>query len=457
MDSGQLFDAVIVGGGLAGTTVAAELALTAPPDFRLLLIDAGGEPGPGTAYAAPSNRLFMNGTARAMSAVPGDKHHLVRWLQTEPETALISRRAFGRYLSERFREALKMRPAFESAHAEVVDVAPGDGAFTIVDAHGGERLARHVVLALGNFEPDYGFLPPALSRHSGFVADPWRFAASRLPRHGDALVVGSGLTALDAIALLDEMGFDGRIHIVSRRGLVPCVDNPFAHALDPGALDLDTSTPHRLLQTLRAAARRHVAAGGDWRDVVEAIRTISPRIWTGWSERDRKRFLRHLQAYWSIHRYRVPPKTAAVYDRLRREGRLIRHRGQITDAAELANGRVRVEVTGPMGKDTLVVSATINCTGPNGNYERVRHPLVAALLRRGVMRPDSLRLGIDATPELRVRDARGNAHERLYALGPPLRGIFYETTAVPETREQAAHIARLIAGERTRLRLETAS
>ncbi len=40
MDSGQLFDAVIVGGGLAGTTVAAELALLAPPGFRALLIDA---------------------------------------------------------------------------------------------------------------------------------------------------------------------------------------------------------------------------------------------------------------------------------------------------------------------------------------------------------------------------------------------------------------------------------
>lgn len=456
MDSGQFFDAVIVGGGLAGTTVAAELARLAPADFRLLLIDAG-EPGPGSAYAPASDQLFMNGTARAMSAVPGDKHHLVRWLQTESETAFISRRLFGRYLSDRFREVIAQRPAFEATRAEVVDVVPGESFFTVVDAHGGERRARQVVLALGNFPPDYGFLPPVLSRHSGFVADPWRFMPSRLHLDGDVLVVGSGLTALDAVALLDERGFRGTIHLVSRHGLLPCVDNPFASALDNDGLDLDSSTPYRLLRTLRAAARRHAAQGGDWRDVVESIRSASPRIWCDWDERERKRFLRHLQAFWSIHRYRVPPKTAAVCGRLRREHRLVRHRGRVVAATDLADGRVRVELAGPSGISTLVISISMNCTGPNGDYERVRHPLVAALLRRGTIRADALHLGIDATLEFRVRDAGGNPQEHVYAIGPPLRGLLYETTAVPETREQATHVARSIVAAHVANRLEAAS
>ena len=69
MDSASRYDVVVVGGGLAGTTVTAELARIAPPAFRLLLIDAG-DPGPGTAYAPRSNRLYMNGSASSMSAVP---------------------------------------------------------------------------------------------------------------------------------------------------------------------------------------------------------------------------------------------------------------------------------------------------------------------------------------------------------------------------------------------------
>lgn len=456
MDSGQLFDAVIVGGGLAGTTVAAELALLAPPGFRTLLIDAG-EPGPGSAYAPASERLYMNGTARAMSAVSGDKLHLVNWLRTEPESALIPRRLFGRYLRERLRDALDRRPEFETLRAEVVDVVAGDGEFTVVDAQGAERIARHVVLALGNFPPDYAFLPQALHRHAGFVADPWRFDPAPAQLRGDALVVGSGLTAMDTIALLDERGFDGCVHVVSRRGLTPCVENPFARALDPQQLALEMQTPYALLRSLRAAARKHAAAGGDWRGVVEAIRTITPAIWTSWSVRERKRFLRHLEVFWAVHRYRVPPKTAAVCERLRREGRLVRHRGRISEAAETPDRRIRVGVDGPAGKSSFVVSCAVNCTGPNGNYERVRHPLVQNLMRRGTIRPDRLHLGLDATADLLVVDASGAKVERLFTLGPPLRGTFYETTAVPETREQAAAIARSVVVETSGETLEAAS
>lgn len=456
MDSGQLFDAVIVGGGLAGTTVAAELALLAPAGFRALLIDAG-EPGPGSAYAPASERMYMNGTARAMSAVSGDKHHLVNWLRTEPESAMISRRLFGRYLRERLREALDRRPEFETLRAEVVDVVAGDGEFTVVDAQGGERIARHVVLALGNFPPSYAFLPQALHRHPGFVADPWHFDPVPPQLRGDVLVVGSGLTAMDTIALLEERGFAGTVHVVSRRGLTPCVENPFARALDTQQLALQTQTPYALLRSLRSAARAHGAAGGDWRDVVEAIRPLTPGIWTSWSDRERKRFLRHLEVYWAVHRYRVPPTTAAACERLRREGRLVRHRGRISEAGEVPDRRIRVGVEGPTGKISFVVSCAVNCTGPNGDYERVRHPLVQTLIRRGTIRADSLHLGLDATADLNVVDAEGSRVERLFTLGPPLRGTFYETTAVPETREQAAAIARAVVADASGVTLEAAS
>ncbi|HVA33308.1 MAG TPA: hypothetical protein VNG31_04110, partial [Candidatus Baltobacteraceae bacterium] len=275
--------------------------------------------------------------------------------------------------------------------------------------------------------------------------------------HGEIAIVGSGLTALDAVALLDEQGFSGRLHLVSRHGLLPCIENPFAHALDLDALALDTQTPYALLRSLRAAARRHCEAGGDWRDVVESIRSISPDVWSAWSLRERRRFLRHVQPFWAIHRYRVPPQTAAVCSRLRREGRLVRHRGRIDEASETADGRLRVRIVHATGITSLVVSGAINCTGPNGDYTRVRHPLVQNLLRRGIIRPDVLSLGMDATTDLRVIDREGRRNERLFTLGPPLRGLRYETTAVPETREQAALVARWIVEALPEQRLEAAS
>lgn len=443
MDSASSYDTVIVGGGLAGTTVAAELALVAPSGFHALLIDAGS-PGPGSAYAPQSERLYMNGPAVAMSAVPGDKRHLVRWLRSHGEYALIPRSLFGRYLADRFHRAVARRPEFAIARAEVVDVVPQDAGFIVIDADGLERVARNVVLALGNFPPDDSFLPAAMRTYCGFVADPWRGSGSSFgSARGDTLVIGSGLTAMDAIALLEERGFEGRVHIVSRHGLLPSVENPLAGALDPKTLTLHTESPYALLRSLRAAARLHMHGGGDWRDVAESIRAHSPAIWMSWSLRDRKRFLRHLQAFWAVHRYRVPPVTAQAYARLERENRIVRHRGAVATAAVTTDGRLAVTIDGA-NATTVTVSSAINCTGPMGDYERLRHPLVRNLLRRGVLRPDPLRLGLDATPDLRVIDRCGYPNPHLFALGPPLRGILYETTAVPETREQAAQIARAL-------------
>jgi uncharacterized NAD(P)/FAD-binding protein YdhS len=456
MDSGQFYDAAIVGGGLAGTTVAAELALLAPANFRLLLI-AANEPGPGRAYSAPSERLYMNGTALAMSAVSGDKRHLVRWLRTQPEQALIPRAQFGRYLAERFREALARRPDFEVVRGGAVDLlAEGEG-FAITDASGNRYRARNVVLALGNFPPDDSFLPQTLREYRGFVSDPWRFDPPEA-LEGDVLVIGSGLTAMDAVALLEERRLRGSVHLVSRHALLPLVENPLARELDLKTLGLRTDSPGALLRSLRSAAREHVARGGDWRDVVESMRATTPSIWRQWTQRDRQRFLRHLQTYWAIHRYRVPPETAAAFARLDAAGRIHRHRGSIAGARAATGGSLDVAIAQSGKRLDVGISWALNCTGPNGDYRRVGDPLVRNLLRRGIVRCDPLHLGLEATPQLRLIGSNGRAHEALFALGPPVRGLWYETTAVPETREQAAYIAREIgvdlAGAQT---LETAS
>src|SRR5579862_9439100 len=212
MELGISYDTVVIGGGLAGTTVASELARLAPAGLRMLLVERA-EPGPGSAYAPLSERVFMNGSADAMSAAPDDKHDLVRWLRTLPGEALIPRRLFGRYLAERFRASIAGRPGFDVARTQAVDVMPVPNGFVVVGEDGVQRRTRTVVLALGNFPPDDSFLPEALREHPNFVADPWRCEPSRAP--GDALVIGSGLTAMDAIALLEERGFAARVHVVS--------------------------------------------------------------------------------------------------------------------------------------------------------------------------------------------------------------------------------------------------
>jgi uncharacterized NAD(P)/FAD-binding protein YdhS len=40
-----------------------------------------------------------------------------------------------------------------------------------------------------------------------------------------------------------------------------------------------------------------------------------------------------------------------------------------------------------------------------------------------------------------VSDASGRPSSTIFTLGPPLRGLWYETTAIPEIRDQAAALA----------------
>ena len=50
-------------------------------------------------------------------------------------------------------------------------------------------------------------------------------------------------------------------------------------------------------------------------------------------------------------------------------------------------------------------------------------------------------MGVRVDPDHTVVTAEGVRSEHLLALGPPLRGTFWETVAVPELRAQARRVA----------------
>jgi len=150
--------------------------------------------------------------------------------------------------------------------------------------------------------------------------------------------------------------------------------------------------------------------------------------------------LRHLEPYWSIHRYRVPPPTAEAFDRMAAAGRVVRHRGSVRDV-RIAAGRFLVRFERAGATTRVAVDRIVNCTGPESDYRRNDRPLVRNLLRRGLIRADPLGLGIDATATLRVIGAHGAPWPSLFTLGPPLRGLWYETTGIPEIRHHVATLA----------------
>jgi uncharacterized NAD(P)/FAD-binding protein YdhS len=122
-------------------------------------------------------------------------------------------------------------------------------------------------------------------------------------------------------------------------------------------------------------------------------------------------------------------------------------RGEVTGVSGTPGPeRLRIRVNRDGSVTDLPAGWLINATGPGTDLTRTADPLLADLLTRGLARPDPLRLGLDATPDGAVLDAAGTPSPTVFTLGPTLRGIRYESTAIPEIRDQAAALAsRLIA------------
>jgi uncharacterized NAD(P)/FAD-binding protein YdhS len=89
----------------------------------------------------------------------------------------------------------------------------------------------------------------------------------------------------------------------------------------------------------------------------------------------------------------------------------------------------------------LRVTLVINCTNSVGDYQKLNNPLLGNLFKSGLIRSDSLNLGLDVTKTGALIDQKGEISQQLYTLGTACKGSRWETTAVREIREQAENLA----------------
>ena len=87
------------------------------------------------------------------------------------------------------------------------------------------------------------------------------------------------------------------------------------------------------------------------------------------------------------------------------------------------------------------------CIGSESKFDQLDSALVKNLIAAGRIRCDDLRFGLDATPDGQLRDADGKPSELLYTLGTALKGILWESTAIPEIRVQARDLAQKLVNE----------
>lgn len=451
-----------MGGGFSGTALAANL-LRQPPAgaTRIVLIERTPVVGRGVAYAERSFPYLLNvpaGRMSASSARPLEFFEFVRRrLPNVTAEDFLPRALYGEYLQEVLLSAKLLGPRnvqLDIWHGNVCNVRRVQRHLALqVELEDGRRLAADdVVLAAGNPAPAQFPAASAVRDHPAYIADAW---AQELDFHGvrTALTIGTGLTMADVFNIAGSApGPVPTLHALSRHGLLAPQQTAFrpdAFVGDGNAFVLAWANSLRgLTRSVRALAEEAEGSGGDWREAVTFVRNMTPTVWQRLPEHNRRRFLRHLRAYWDIHRHRLPPEIVRRMDTARSIGKLHIHAGRIVSMTP-RNAQIDVQWR-PRGESevrSLVVDRVVNCTGPDYAIARSKEPLWRNLVQSGLCVPDSLGLGIRTGPQGAVIDSEGWPGPHLFCVGPMLRADHWEATAVGELRGHAERLAARLASQ----------
>ncbi|WP_210558737.1 MULTISPECIES: FAD/NAD(P)-binding protein [unclassified Pseudomonas] len=457
----QNADILIIGGGLSGTMLAVQL-LRLPGQRRILIIEPRAELGRGEAYSAVELGHTLNGNAARMSVDPDNPDDLTQWLTAHiaaggwPESAeqnvpiselFPPRGLFGVYVQQRLAEArvvgAQHGSTVEHVRAEVVDLQTDADSVQMSLSNGQTLRGAYAVLATGMF-PAARTPQKESSGLNAAALDPWDVAAMRqLDPQSTVLIIGSGLTMVDAVVSLEQAGHRGPIEVFSRHGLLPHVRRQPPAWVDFLAEDQSIRTPRQLLRELRRHCREAIAQGIDWQAPLDTVRAHIGRLWSQATDVQRRQFVRHVRPWWESHHHRSPPLSAALVERLHNEGRLRIQAASFKGLEPMTGEGVSIRIRRRGEAQTCVVqgAALINSSGIEYDWRRVARPLPQQLLAHGLVRPGPLALGIAAAVDGAVLDAEGQAGGRLFAMGPPLRGMWWESTAVTDVALQAKALA----------------
>ena len=441
----------VVGGGAAGTLVAVHLLRAGAP-VDVTMVERTDRVARGVAYSTTFPDHLLNVVAANMGGPADDPGHFRSWLaeyrQPVRATSFMPRGAYGDYLEHLLEQSIADAPpgAFELVHGEAVGVSRVGERWLVQLAVGGSIECDRLVLATGVPPP----LDPPLAHGAWpvdsplYLPNPWAPGGLEGLTGGEnLLLVGTGLTMVDIALRLIDLRPAARIVAISRSGLVP---QPHRWPGQRVVIDYQPPAPGTPLKDLppafRAATKISYAHGGDWRDVINAVRPYTQGIWKGLTLDDQRRFLRTYLRYWDIHRHRMAPAVAAWIASLRESGQLTIVSGAL-QSVDLAGGGLAVKVrTRRSGEvQTFHVDAAVNCTGPAGSAVGTGSALIDDLVAQDLARPHPLGLGLDTGEHGALRGADGELSSTIFTLGWLRRGELWESIAIPEIRAQAAEIA----------------
>jgi cation diffusion facilitator CzcD-associated flavoprotein CzcO len=216
----------VVGAGATGTSAVVNLVRSGVA--RRVDVFEPGAVGHGDAFAATDPALLCNTSADSMSLVTERPDDFVDYLHglgmpVAPQEC-VPRYLFAQYCRDRYlhlrSEASARGVRLRHHRDKVVSVAGAGPGYTLRTASGAECPADAVMLCMGVD----AWTPPVIRPfrcHPGVVPASAVDPAAAMPRDARVLVLGSRLSAVDAVILLSRSGC--RVQMASPSGSLPSV------------------------------------------------------------------------------------------------------------------------------------------------------------------------------------------------------------------------------------------
>jgi len=441
----------------------ANLIFKAATPFSIYLIERSENLAKGVAYSTSSLAHPLNVRAKSMGIFKDQPAHFWEWVKAHQDHPLISsiksnpeaflpRLVYGLYLEDLYqeikKEAARKKITLTQIFDEAINASLLPSEKLALQLQTGRLLeVDFLVLALG--------APPAkrlpfesieLLEHESYTANPWHPQERSILRdkpvlkNQKVLIIGSGLTTVDTISSLAEHKIQGEIICISPRGTFPQIHQESSPQNSISAYEVDDlpKTSLKLLKSIRNKILETEGNGGNWREVIDALRSCTQPLWHTLSIKEQKRFLTHLFSVWNSHRHRMAPACALTIEHLRQTGKFSMKQGRVMDIETIGPDKLRATIKTPTETFPLLVDHVIKCTGPEYGVKDQHNPLLDHLHQKQLIEWDPLDLGLAVTPECAVK---GKVIGHIYALGALLFGAKFETTAVPDIREEADTIA----------------
>lgn len=390
----------IIGGGASAVLLLANLAKYPQSlKFDIEVFDRNAMFARGIAYGTEYAAHRLNVRASGMSALADTPDDFAQWAgqrYTFAPDDFVPRGLFALYLDEKLKDALAQLSVKFIQDDVLSSQKTNDNLYAVKTAnfyHAYDELVQ----ATGNVRL---IQPKVEDGVVNYFAEPWYLSTFKtIPLKGRVLLLGSGLSAVDAIGSLHAHGFEGEIIVVSRNGWFPsvhAVTAKYPAFIDETNLSL---SPAAIMKRIRDELKKAKGEGIVWQAVIDSLRPTTNKTWQSWDDRQKAIFMRRAFTAWNIHRHRMSPETAAAAEQYRTAGKL----KMVRDSAIKVAAPTRLVCK----KQTIEADAIINCLG--------------------------------------YRYDEGRQFEVSYKVGPPRFGDLFETTAIPEIRAQAGEVAAALA------------